>query len=260
MSDKADIWMPLFIGDYLASTSRLTTEQHGAYLLLIMDYWKNGPLPDNDAVLAQIARLSPDAWSNAQAVLKQFFSIYDGHWRHGRIEKELANAAEQKQKNRDRAKAAAQARWSKSKQDEESQDDATSNASSNAPSIPKAMLEECPSPSPSPSPLSTPAPSGSGDVPPPPKRKKRITDDFSPTDTHARIAAEQGVSLSAERDKFVDHFVAKGETKADWNRAFNNWLRNAKSYGGKSAPGGESQADRIARLAREVQQEQGGIQ
>ena len=72
---KADIWMPLYIGDYLADTSRLTTEQHGAYLLLLMDYWRSGKLPDKDQVLAQICKLTPDAWSNAKAMLSQFFSI-----------------------------------------------------------------------------------------------------------------------------------------------------------------------------------------
>ena len=40
------------IGDYLQDTTRLSTEQQGAYLLLIMDYWTNGPLPDDDAALA----------------------------------------------------------------------------------------------------------------------------------------------------------------------------------------------------------------
>jgi len=138
---KADIWMPLYIGDYLADTARLTTEQHGAYLLLLMDYWRSGRLPDNDQVLAQISKLTPDAWSNAKAMLKQFFSISDGYWIHTRVEKELALAMQNKAKMHERASKAAQARWDKQE----------NNATSNA----QAMLKECPSPSPSPLPLTT---------------------------------------------------------------------------------------------------------
>jgi uncharacterized protein YdaU (DUF1376 family) len=137
---KTDIWMPLYIGDYLADTARLTTEQHGAYLLLLMDYWRSGRLPDNDQILAQICKLSPDAWSNAKAMLMQFFNIQDGYWIHTRVEKELALAMENKAKMHDRASKAAQARWDKP------QNNATSNA--------QAMHKECPSPSPLPSPTS----------------------------------------------------------------------------------------------------------
>ena len=63
--DKPDVFMLLYIGDYLACTSRLTTELHGAYRLLIMDYWMNGPLPDDDMILASIVRMPIDAWSIA---------------------------------------------------------------------------------------------------------------------------------------------------------------------------------------------------
>ena len=138
---KADIWMPLYIGDYLADTARLTTEQHGAYLLLIMDYWRSGKLPDDDRVLAQICKMSLDAWSNARASIQHYFSIEDGFWVHARIEAEKVSAETNKGKKTEQARKAAEARWSKDK----------NNAPSNAVSNAGAMLEQCPSPSPSPS-------------------------------------------------------------------------------------------------------------
>ena len=138
--DKADVWMPLYIGDYLADTTRLTTEQHGAYLLLIMDYWRSGPPPDNDAVLAQITRLNADAWSNARAMLEHYFSIANGCWKHARIDDELAKAKANKERITGRAAKAAAARWAKEPKS------CSSNATSNAQAVPK----ECPSPSPSP--------------------------------------------------------------------------------------------------------------
>ena len=47
-------WMPLYVADYLANTGRLSAAEHGAYLLLIMQYW-TGRLPDDDTQLARIA-------------------------------------------------------------------------------------------------------------------------------------------------------------------------------------------------------------
>lgn len=84
--------MPLYIGDYLQDTTRLTTEQHGAYLLLIMDYWINGPLPDCDASLSQVTRLQPAAWKKNKPALSRLFVITEGEWHHKRIEKELSAA------------------------------------------------------------------------------------------------------------------------------------------------------------------------
>lgn len=138
---RADIWMPLYIGDYLSDTMHLTTEQHGAYLLLIMAYWKNGgPLPGGDAQLAAISRMSIDAWSIAKEVLVNFFCISeDGKWVNKRADLEMASAGEKKAQAVKKAANAAAARWNK--------------ASIDAPSIPQEVpehiLEECPSPSPS---------------------------------------------------------------------------------------------------------------
>lgn len=82
-------WMPLYIADYLADTGHLTAAEHGAYLLLIMHYWRTGSLPADEARLARIARMNPDEWAVAMPSIASFFE--DG-WKHGRIDFELAKA------------------------------------------------------------------------------------------------------------------------------------------------------------------------
>lgn len=139
MSKQAEAWMPLYVGDYLGDTQRLTTEQHGAYFLLILDYWRNGPAPDDDAVLQQITRLERAAWKRHRPALAKLFQIADGEWRHKRIDHELEAAKANQERRSSKAKTAAQARWG--------------DATSNAPSMPQALPEECPPPSPSPEPI-----------------------------------------------------------------------------------------------------------
>lgn len=140
MSGEASTWMPLYIGDYLGDTQRLTTEQHGAYILLIIDYWRNGPPPDDDSILQQIVRLDKSAWKKHRLVLSKMFQIIDGEWKHKRIDKELIAAKDNAERRSKKAKAGADARWGKRQTD----------ASSNAPSMPQALPEECAPPSPSP--------------------------------------------------------------------------------------------------------------
>jgi uncharacterized protein YdaU (DUF1376 family) len=142
MSKKTDIWMPFYVADYLADTQRLTTEQHGAYLLLILDYWRNGPPPDDDRVLAQITRLSIDSWLDARSMLEACFNVADGYWRHGRVDKELEKAKANKDFAQTRARLGAEAMWKKRKQAEKSD-------SIDASSMQQALLQACTSPSPS---------------------------------------------------------------------------------------------------------------
>jgi uncharacterized protein YdaU (DUF1376 family) len=110
---KTDIWMPLYIGDYLGDTMHLSTEQHGAYLLLIMAYWKNhGPIPDTDAWLSQATGMH-DAWSKHKEEIAKFFTIQAGLWHHKRIDAELAKAEKNSSSRSNAARTAANARHSK---------------------------------------------------------------------------------------------------------------------------------------------------
>lgn len=107
---KPNIWMPLYVGDYLADTGRLTTEMHGAYLLLLMDYWITGkPLPDDDEQLGAITKLGTERFKMQKHVLMQFFCMRDACWVHGRVEEELAKA---RAITESRSKAA-RAKWAK---------------------------------------------------------------------------------------------------------------------------------------------------
>lgn len=148
MTDKPDIFFPLYIGDYRRDTARLTTLEHGAYLLIIMDYWVNGPPPDDDQILARVAGLPNDAWSNARSSLASFFHIADGVWRHKRIDHERNRAKASKNKAVSKAKTAANARWAGKKH---APSIAPSNARSNAQAMPitfregDALTEQSPS-------------------------------------------------------------------------------------------------------------------
>jgi uncharacterized protein YdaU (DUF1376 family) len=74
-------------GDYLGDTGHLTTTQHGAYLLLMMHYWRKGELPDDDRQLSKITKLPSKVWNECRPTLQEFF--HEG-WRHKRIDAELA--------------------------------------------------------------------------------------------------------------------------------------------------------------------------
>jgi uncharacterized protein YdaU (DUF1376 family) len=78
--------MPLYVGDYLGDTGHLTTAQHGAYLLLMMHYWRKGELPDDDRQLSKITKLPLKTWCDYRPILQDFF--HDG-WKHKRIDAEL---------------------------------------------------------------------------------------------------------------------------------------------------------------------------
>lgn len=91
---KSDTWMPFYVADYLRDTMHLSTELHGAYLLLLMGCWtRGGSLPDDDTQLSLTCRMPVHAWKKARVTLASFFDCSDGKWTNGRVVKELARAA-----------------------------------------------------------------------------------------------------------------------------------------------------------------------
>ena len=148
---KVDTWMPLFVADYLADTKRLTLEEHGAYLLLILDYWRNGPPPDDDAVLARICGVQRKAWLRLRPSIERLFGVRAGTWKHKRIDAEREAAQTRSGKAAQKARDAANARWARDRDTSADQlDNAAGHAPSIAPSMGDGMLgamhEQCPPP------------------------------------------------------------------------------------------------------------------
>lgn len=101
---KSDIWMPLYVGDYLADTMSLTTLEHGAYLLLLMEYWKSGPLPNDDKSLRASARITAPAWLKIRTRVRAFFYVgEDGLLHQKRADAERAKTKDISEKRRDAA-------------------------------------------------------------------------------------------------------------------------------------------------------------
>ena len=109
---KGDQWMPLYVADYLADTTHLEGHEHGAYLLLLMAYWRNGgPLPADENRLRVIARTSPSAWKSMRDTLAAFFEVTATHWINRRADKELALVRQNMAAKSNAGKLGNQARW-----------------------------------------------------------------------------------------------------------------------------------------------------
>ena len=144
MTAKPAIWMPFYVGDYLADTGHLCTWEHGAYLLLLAHYWRTGkPLADDAETLARIARAAPDEWARHEATIRALFLPQGGKLAHKRVEAELAKARANIESLSKRGKRGAEKRWNS----QGIAEPCNSHQSVNA----QAMAGDAPSPSPSPS-------------------------------------------------------------------------------------------------------------
>lgn len=96
--------MPMYWDAYLADTTHLTTEEHGAYLLLIAAMWRrNGSVPDDDWDNARILGLSAAKWRKVKARFVgtiSGFRVADGVITQEKLQKTWENTQEKINKNR----------------------------------------------------------------------------------------------------------------------------------------------------------------
>jgi uncharacterized protein YdaU (DUF1376 family) len=190
-------WFPFYHADYLADTSRLSPSQHGVYLLLLLSFFKDGPLPNDPDTLCRIAAGATP--SDVHAILERYWVLTDAGWVNPKMDEVRSKAIEGSRRYGDRARIAAQARWS-----------ATSNAISIAPSNAPSNAEP-----------------RTQNSEPRTKRERATFVAPSPTEV-AEYAKEAGLRLDAQA--FVDFYASKGwvvgkAPMRDWKAAVRNWAK-----------------------------------
>ena len=103
-------YVPIFVNDYLADTTRLKATANGAYWFLLLEYWRTrGILQNDEASIMEIARVNAREWKSVREQVLGFFVIEDGRLVHSRMEKELSRAKYKSEK----AEESARTRWDK---------------------------------------------------------------------------------------------------------------------------------------------------
>lgn len=204
---SVSIWYPEYPGDYGRKTAHLSLAEHGAFLLLRQHYYSTGrPLPTNVGVLYRICRAFEGAERAAvDAVVAEFFTPEPDGYHNGRCDDELARRGDIREKR----KAAVAARA----------DRQATSAHTSAPTIVATVtvtstVEEREA-------KASLGPRKRG------KRKMCILEDAVLSEKQRAAAYARGLSgaeAEAQFAKFRNWAIAKGQTYADWDAAWRNWL------------------------------------
>lgn len=235
-------YLPLFVGDFLASTATWTGPERGLYLQLLAFQWTAGFLPCEIARLARAVNYERKEFEALWPVMKDKFSNGDGRLMNARLEAIRAKTLEMQAAKAAKARHASNARW-------------------NAPSIPSSNAQAKPGAMPTDDTsicstmLSVPIrsnpiqsePNRTEDTPPQgggsaegemPRGKRaaratRIPADFALTPEREAYARTHGADPKQTFEMFVTYWRAKsgaGATKADWESTWQHWcLKEQKS-------------------------------
>jgi uncharacterized protein YdaU (DUF1376 family) len=266
-------YMKLYVSDYLGDTTALTTEQHGAYLLLLMALWNaGGTLPLNHEKLARICRLTPKKWKAISDDVLAFFDLGEDDFSHNRVTEEL-----QKVGTLSKKRSAAGAKGGRPKTSENSQT-TKANAKANAKANEKqngvytranhshSHIEK-PQDSSSLSAKRNLPPDDDLDIPASLDRRaktgRRLSEDWKPEQLTSRFASLAKCTISEinrvaplEFEKFRNYWLSKtgkDATKLDWQKTWENWLLKALQdhYRGRHAvPRNQREPDPLQEAVR----------
>lgn len=237
-------YMPLVINDYIADTTHLTTQEHGAYLLLLMAAWRTPDcnLPNDDKKLARYAGLRMNHWLRIKDTIMEFWTI-DGDkiFQKGQTKVRFRLSAKS-----DKATQNINARWLKTKETTDTDvsrpyygtDTIKVKDKEEKKEIPKGISKE----------IEKKQAKGKGE---------RLPEKWWPEDKELNFAIEQLGEVKAydEIEKFRDHWAAAPGTKgrkSDWPATWRNWIRRQPEFNPNSSRGSTGPSDIVAAVSATV--------
>ncbi len=215
MSKPAAI--PLFGDAYLADTTHLTTEEHGAYLLLMMAAWRQEDcsLPVDDRKLARITGLSLRKWGAIKETILEFWKVENGRISQARLSKEHAYVRQKSESNR----KSAEARWSGQVHENIESSSMRSHCEGNAPPPPPKVSSDRVA-------KATPSHRASR------SSGSRISPDWKPSALPVTVAALIAQwppgRVERELEAFSDYWTARSRDacRSDWDKVWHNRIRD----------------------------------
>lgn len=235
--------MPMFWDAYLADTTHLTTEEHGAYLLLLAAMWRrNGSVPDDDRDNARILGLTQAKWRRIKERLEGFLVFENGEISQKNLQKIWKITQEKIEKNRENGAKGGRPKSNKNKDIEKAKGSVSVNPNDN----PNETI-------PDPEPYKEREANASlkkvdfseqkngkpkdlfedqtGATKSKPKAATRLPPEWTLPPDLAEWARSKGISstkIQFEAEKFRDFWIAKSgkdATKTDWSATWRNWMR-----------------------------------
>ena len=264
---KVDVYLPLYVRDFLTSTIGWTAEERGHYLTLLMIQWDRGSLP---AEASDLERLSPGVCQCWPVLAGKFPVCEDGTRRNLKLEEHRVRCVEIREKRSQAAKSAASGRWS---------GDASRIANASQ-THSKRIAKVCHPTSTSTSTSDTGSSASAEDIQPaapvvatsdPPTRRKRSQPKDAIgwsvesgwqgiTDQHrqAWATAYPACTLDIELVRANEWLIANPTKarKSNWRRFLVSWLTRSQDRGGTIRSAGKTPEDvvrkqRLERKARE---------
>jgi uncharacterized protein YdaU (DUF1376 family) len=243
------------LADYITGTQGMTPEQEGVYMRFLVRLYDRGkPLPDDDRFMSSIMGLDIRRWRRARTDLVAFGKIIvrAGALTNARFEKERLKRAEELQKQAE----ATRKYWEKRRAEKATSEESRAEVGAKSAGLPRDVSEKCDE---KPNEINeidehpnrhtrksrvqnlkeeerkeeTPLDPPEGEKP---KRVCRMPEGWQPADKTLDWAKNGTIGASADQianqfEHFRDYHLAKGSKFADWERAFQTWMRNAKQYG-----------------------------